>query len=114
MELISEYIFPGRDNGPTKEMRIPFRRISDNAGLAKDFRPMHGLRHFFASTLASSGQVDMYTLQKLLTHKTPSMVQRYAHLRDDAMMKASEVVGDMYQKMQIKGTNSLREKTSRT
>lgn len=98
----SEYIFPGRENGPTKEMRIPFRRICDNAGLPKDFRPMHGLRHVFASTLASSGQVDMYTLQKLLTHKTPSMVQRYAHLRDDAMMKASEVVGDMYKAMQKK------------
>lgn len=103
----SEYIFPGRDNGPTKEMRIPFRRICDNAGLPKDFRPMHGLRHVFASTLASSGQVDMYTLQKLLTHKTPSMVQRYAHLRDDAMMKASEVVGDMYQQMQKKEADSL-------
>ena len=98
----SEYIFPGRKNGPTKEMRIPFRRICDNAGLPKDFRPMHGLRHVFASTLASSGQVDMYTLQKLLTHKTPSMVQRYAHLRDDAMQRASEVAGDIYKQMQRK------------
>lgn len=87
-------------------MRIPFRRICDNAGLPKDFRPMHGLRHVFASTLASSGQVDLYTLQKLLTHKTPAMVQRYAHLRDDAMMKASEVVGDMYQQMQKKQTSA--------
>ncbi len=96
----SEFIFPGQKNGPTKEMSIPFRCIRDNAKLPKDFRPMHGLRHVFASTLASSGQVDLYTLQKLLTHKTPSMVQRYAHLRDDAMMRASEVVGDMYQQMQ--------------
>jgi len=41
-----------------------------------------GLRHVYASMLASSGQVDMYTLQKLLTHKSPAMTQRYAHLRD--------------------------------
>ena len=33
----------------------------------------------------------MYTLQKLLTHKSPLMTQkRYAHLRDDALKRASE------------------------
>ncbi|MFW5500048.1 MULTISPECIES: tyrosine-type recombinase/integrase [unclassified Maridesulfovibrio] len=94
-----KYVFPGRYGGPTKDLRVPFRRICDNAGLPRDFRPMHGLRHVFASTLASSGQVDLYTLQKLLTHKTPSMVQRYAHLRDDAMIRASEVANISYEDM---------------
>jgi integrase len=45
--------------------------------------------------LASSGQVDMYTLQKLLTHKSPLMTQRYAHLRDEALRKASDLAGDI-------------------
>ena len=45
--------------------------------------------------LASSGQVDMYTLQKLLTHKSPIMTQRYAHLRDEALKKASDLAGDI-------------------
>ena len=39
------------------------RAIIKAAGLPDDFRPLHGLRHFFASNLASSGQVDMYTLK---------------------------------------------------
>ena len=56
---------------------------------------MHGLRHVYASMLASSGQVDMYTLQKLLTHKSPTMTQRYAHLRDETMRKASDLAGDI-------------------
>jgi hypothetical protein len=43
--------------------------------------------------LASSGEVDMYTLQKLLTHKSPLMTQRYAHLRDDALKRASKLAG---------------------
>ena len=47
--------------------------------------------------LASSGQVDMYTLQKLLTHKSPAMTQRYAHLRDEALKQASEVAGNIIQ-----------------
>jgi len=43
--------------------------------------------------LASSGKVDMYTLQKLLTHKDLKMTQRYAHLRDEALKKASNFAG---------------------
>ena len=35
----------------------------------------------------------MYTLQKLLTHKSPQMTQRYAHLRDETLMQASNLVG---------------------
>jgi site-specific recombinase XerD len=45
--------------------------------------------------LASSGEVDLYTLQKLLTHKSPQMTQRYAHLRDEALRKASNLAGEL-------------------
>ena len=65
------------------------------AGLPKDFRPLHGLRHAYASMLASSGLVDMYTLQKLLTHKSPVMTQRYAHLRDESLKKAADLAGEL-------------------
>ena len=47
----------------------------------------------YASMLASSGKVDMYTLQKLLTHKSPSMTMRYAHLRDEVLRGASNLAG---------------------
>jgi len=72
-----------------------FNQIKEKAGLPKDFRPMHGLRHAYASMLASSGKVDIYTLQKLLTHKSPQMTQRYAHLHDEAFKKASGVTDDI-------------------
>jgi integrase len=45
--------------------------------------------------LASSGKVDMYQLQKLLTHKDPRMTVRYAHLRDEALKRASGVADDI-------------------
>ena len=72
-----------------------FNKIKVGAGLPRDFRPMHGLRHVFASTLASSGQVDLYTLQRLLTHKSPQMTMRYAHLRDDVLRKAANLAGQI-------------------
>jgi len=45
--------------------------------------------------LASSGQVDLFVLQKLLTHKSASMTMRYAHLRDDALRRASDLAGTL-------------------
>lgn len=68
------------------------RRIREKAGLPKSFRPMHGLRHAFASRLAASG-VDLYVVQKLLTHKSQAMTQRYSHLRDEALKNGAEIGG---------------------
>lgn len=67
------------------------------AGLPGDFRPLHGLRHAFASFLASSGKVDLYTLQKLLTHNSPQMTQRYAHLADEALQRAASVADSIFE-----------------
>lgn len=91
----SAYVFPGAKGGPRKSAYNAAVRIKKEAGLPDDFRPQYGLRHVFATELASSGEVELYHLQKLLTHKSPQMTQRYAHLRDEALKKASELVGRM-------------------
>lgn len=91
----SPYIFPGKDGKQRVQVYRVVNRIKKRAGLPKNFRPLHGLRHTYASMLASSGQVDMYTLQKLLTHKNPIMTQRYAHLRDETLRKASNFAGEL-------------------
>ena len=93
----TDYVFPNASGSQrnTGAFKVQLRRIKEKAELPQDFRPLHGLRHVYASMLASSGQVDMYTLQKLLTHKSPQMTQRYAHLRDDALKRASSVVDDI-------------------
>jgi len=91
----SQFIFPGRGGRQRVDINKAVNEIKKQAGLPKDFRPLHGLRHVYASMLASSGQVDLYTLQKLLTHKSPQMTQRYAHLRDSALKEASELAGSI-------------------
>lgn len=91
----SDYIFPGPKGGRRLRADKAANRIKAEAGLPKDFRPFHGLRHVYATMLASSGKVDLYTLQKLLTHKSPQMTQRYAHLRDDAMKRAANLAGQL-------------------
>jgi integrase len=92
---MGEHVFPGRDGGQLVTVQRSLRRIRKAAGLPADFRPLHGLRHAFASRLASSGQVDLFTISKLLTHKSVVMSQRYSHLRDEALRRASELAGSL-------------------
>lgn len=87
----SPFVWPGKDGGQRADFQRMGRRLRDKAGLPKNFRPCHGLRHCFASWLASSGQVDLYALQRLLTHGSSAMTQRYAHLADDALKRAATV-----------------------
>jgi integrase len=92
----SGYVFCMNNGNPfTTDLRRRLNRIRDAAGIPKNFRALHGLRHVYASMLASSGQVDMYTLQKLMTHKSPLMTQRYAHLRDETIKRASNLAGEL-------------------
>lgn len=91
----SPYVFPGKAGGRRHDCPAMAKRIRDKAGLPPDFRPLHGLRHTYASFLASSGKVDIYALQKLLTHESPEMTARYAHLADEAMKRAASVADEM-------------------
>lgn len=90
----SPYVFPGKDGGKRVELRRFLNALRKEAGLPVDFRPLHGLRHTYASWLASSGKVDLFTLQKLMTHGSPQMTQRYAHLADEAMKRAASVIDE--------------------
>jgi len=96
----SGFVFPGRDKKNHIQSVIRgINRIRTEAKLPAGFRPLHGLRHVFASILASSGEVDMYTLQKLLTHKDSKMTQRYAHLRDEALKRAAASTSKIFNNM---------------
>jgi integrase len=102
----SPYVFPGRAGQQRTRIDKAVNVIKKAAKLPKNFRALHGLRHVFASTLASSGQVDLYTLQKLLTHKTPGLTQRYSHLRDSALKRASELAGEIVTGVATESSNA--------
>ena len=92
----TRYVFPGIDGKRRVTAAIASRRIRDKAGLPKTFRPFHGLRHAYASMLAMSGNVTIFELQKLMTHKDIRMTMRYSHLLDDNLRKASNTVNDIF------------------
>jgi integrase len=97
----SPFVFPGRGGKQRTDINKALSEIKKKARLPKGFRALHGLRHVFASHLASSGKVDMYVLQRLLTHKDPRMTQRYSHLRDEVLKKASDVAADIVEQVAV-------------
>ncbi len=71
------------------------KRLLKEGVVEKPFR-FHDLRHTYASHLASSGKVDIYTLKKLLGHKDITLTERYAHLIDGRLRKGTEIQDSLY------------------
>lgn len=92
----SAFLFLDKNNKPYDNYFIKAKKIKEKIGLPKNFRPLYMLRHNYASLLASHG-VDMYTIQKLLTHNSPDMTQRYAHLSDKRLKNGSKIVSKIIQ-----------------
>lgn len=91
----SKYVFVNRFGEKRKHFAKTWGRIKQRARLPKEFR-FHDLRHTFASELISSGEVDLYRLQKLLNHQSPFMTQRYANLGDKPLREAAESVDKVF------------------
>jgi integrase len=90
----SHYVFPGR-KGEKRVDSTAVDRIKARAGLPKDFRIFHGLRHHFAVTLANSGMVDLSTIQGLLTHKSPEMTRRYGRFMPETRQRAANLAAEL-------------------
>jgi site-specific recombinase XerD len=67
-----------------------WERIRKVAGL-EDVR-IHDLRHSYASTAVGAG-FSLTITGKLLGHTQAATTQRYAHLADDPLRKANEMIG---------------------
>ena len=67
-----------------------FFKLAYNEAGIKDLH-FHDLRHTFATRLIQVG-VDLYTVQRLLGHKTPAMTARYAHHGTESLRSAVEVL----------------------
>ncbi|NLI34240.1 MAG: site-specific integrase [Deltaproteobacteria bacterium] len=93
LDVVSTFVFPGKDGKQRTDFKGPWGRIRKAAGLPEGFR-FHGLRHHYASTLVSNG-VDLAVVKELLTHKDMTTTQRYAHLRPDAVKRAAEKAGEL-------------------
>ncbi|WP_397585819.1 tyrosine-type recombinase/integrase [Sphingorhabdus sp.] len=89
----SPCVFPNPDTKkPYVAIHYAWDTARKRAGL-KDVR-MHDLRHSFASILINSGR-SLYEVQHLLGHTQVKTTERYAHLQQDTLMTAANVVSNL-------------------
>lgn len=110
------YVFPGADGKPLTDIKRTWFSVCKKAGLVekvekksragkvmrgRNGKPimveepnvrLHDLRHSFASILVSGG-ASLPLIGQMLGHTQVQTTQRYAHLFDDPMRKAAEMVG---------------------
>jgi len=74
------WLFPsmGALSGHAMEIRKPFKRVVEAAGLDPKQVVRHTLRHTAITHLVQAG-VDLPTVKRISGHKTLLMVERYAH-----------------------------------
>ncbi len=99
VELIAElpriegnpYVIPGqKDAARLINLGKPWRLIRTQAKL-DDVR-LHDLRHSFASVGAAAG-LGLPVIGALLGHTQAATTQRYAHLADDPLREATDLIG---------------------
>lgn len=85
-----QWVFPNPKTGkPYVSIFYSWDTARQQAGLA-DVR-IHDLRHSFASFLVNAGR-SLYEVQKILGHTQIKTTQRYAHLSQDTLIDAANVV----------------------
>jgi len=93
----SPFCFPGKIHGQNlKDPKKAWATIRREAGL--EGVRIHDLRHTYASHLVSSG-LSLSIVGKLLGHTQASTTQRYAHLADEPLRKATAVFGNKVEKL---------------
>jgi integrase len=75
---------------PRSDLKKPWKAVSKRAGLTGV--RIHDLRHTHASVGAGAG-LGLPIIGKLLGHTQSATTQRYAHLDNDPLKKASEHIG---------------------
>ena len=115
---VSPYVFPGKDGKPLTDVKRTWLSVCRKAGLAEQgprktrssklplgkhgerqiawraTARLHDLRHTYASVLASQG-LSLPIIGALLGHTQAQTTARYAHLLDDPLRAATQLVGEL-------------------
>jgi integrase len=101
-------VIPNRKGQHWKRPRNEaLRRLADACGLPKGFRPMHGMRHVFASIAIANG-ATLTEVQKLLCHRQYQTTLIYTHLKMETLQQISDRVSGVFDQALGQNVRQLR------
>jgi len=90
LERIGPYVVPGDDlERPRHDLKRPWDAVTKRAGLIGV--RLHDLRHTYAS-FGAGGGLGLPIIGRLLGHSQAATTERYAHLDNDPLRRASEAI----------------------
>lgn len=99
------YVFPGKaENQPLTDLKKTWAAVTRAAEI-EDIR-VHDLRHTFASILVSRG-ASLPLIGALLGHTQAATTARYAHLYDEPLREAAELVGAVLEQPNTEKTKAV-------
>lgn len=104
------WLFPSRKGCHMVNIRKPFRRVVEAAGLDPDVVTRHTTRHTAISHLVQAG-VDLPTVQRISGHKDIKMVARYSHQNGAHLQEAMDKLEGRYRAVDRRRTN-LKSKST--
>lgn len=91
LHRVSSFVVPGDNlDKPRADLKRPWKAVSKHARLSGV--RIHDLRHTYAS-FGAGGGLGLPIIGKLLGHAVPATTARYAHLDNDPLRRASELIG---------------------
>jgi integrase len=90
LERVGPYVTPGDDpEQPRHDLKRPWDAVAKHAGLSGV--RLHDLRHTYAS-FGAGGGLGLPIIGRLLGHAQAATTSRYAHLDNDPLRQASEMI----------------------
>jgi integrase len=105
------FVFAGqREGSHLVNMQKVWKRICTAARITN--ARIHDLRHSYASVAVTSG-IGLYLTGKILGHARSTTTERYAHLADDPVRQANDLIGERIEQAMNTSPRSLRLQTGR-
>jgi integrase len=110
------YVFPGRKEGPLKNIEHPFETALRKSGIdpGEGYKKVvfHTLRHSCVSQLVEMG-ADSSMVRNYVNHASPQMTEHYTHLSEEFRRRTGQLLDGLYDVEKVYGQKTVRNEAHR-
>jgi integrase len=105
------YVFPGRKEGPLKNIEHPFETALKKSGIdpGEGYKKVvfHTLRHSCISQLVEMG-ADSFMVRNYVNHASSQMTEHYTHLSEEFQRRTGQLLDGLYDVQKVYSQKTVR------